>query len=318
MIAMMPRCGAGTRRLTAVLVGTWLCAAGAGATDLQFRTYTAERSGIAEMSVLILGEKSAVLIDSQWLLPDGSKLADMVAASGRQLTHVLLTHGHPDHYMGLGPVIERFPDAKVLARQPIIDEIANQFPAKWVHWQPMYGDQLPIEPVVPELLEGDSLMLEGNEIRFLDMPPAETMDATAYYVPSARALIVGDLVFSKMHAYLADLNNPTGWIRALEQLKAAGPIATVYPGHGPVGGPELLDEAIEYMKTYRSIATPGVPLREFAPRMMERYPDHAGAILLWWTRGPGFGIFGPKALGVPEALLRELPQHLLEGRDASP
>lgn len=301
------------RTLTLALV---VLAAGASAEDLEIRTYTAAHSGIGELSALVMGEHEAVLVDSQWLLSDGRALAEMIAATGRTLTHVLLTHGHPDHYMGLGPVIDRFPDAKVLARQPVVDEIATQFPAKWVHWEPMYGDELPVEPVVPQLLEGDSLMLEGHEIRFIDLPPAETMDATAYYVPSLKALIAGDLVFSKMHAYFADLNNPSGWIAALEQLRAAGPIETVYPGHGPVGGAELLDEQIAYMKTYRSVAAPGVPLREFAPEMMKRYPDHGGAILLWWTRGPGFGIFGPQALGLPDALMRELPPHLLEGGPA--
>lgn len=293
-----------------------LAPAHAPAADLEIRVYNAKASGIGELSALVLGEREAVLIDSQWLLSDGRALARMIGETGRTLTHVLLTHGHPDHYMGLGPVIDRFPDAKVLARQPIVDEIATQFPAKWVHWEPMYGDELPVEPVVPELLEGDAIELEGHEIRFVDMPPAETMDATAYYIPSAKALVAGDIVFSKMHAYFADLNNPTGWIAALEKLRNVGPIETVYPGHGPVGGPALLDEQIAYLRTYRSLAGPGVPLREFAPKMMARYPDHGGAILLWWTRGPGFGIFGPRALGVPDALLRELPPHLLEGRSA--
>jgi len=67
------------------------------------------------------------------------------------------------------------------------------------------------------------------------------MHATASYVPSEKVLIAGDLVFSKMHPYFADINNPTGWIEALQRLKTIGPITVVYPGHGPVGVPPALN-----------------------------------------------------------------------------
>lgn len=302
------------RRCFAGAVLAALSGMATAAPPLEFMAYNAKLSGIGEMSVIILGQREAVLIDSQWLLADGAELAETIAASGRRLTHVLLTHGHPDHYMGLAPVVARFPGVKVLAREPVRTEIAMQFKAKWVHWQSFIGDGIPTEPVIPGLLEGDELMLEGHAIRFVDLPPAETMDATAYYVPSARVLIPGDLIFAKMHAYFADLNNPQAWIAALRQIKQVGPIDVIFPGHGPVGGPELIDEQIAYMMTYQSIAGPGVPLKVFAPQMMERYPDYAGALLLWWTRGPGYGVYGPQELGVPAALLQELPPAMLDGK----
>jgi hypothetical protein len=37
--------------------------------------------------------------------------------------------------------------------------------------------------------------------------------------------------------------------------------------------------------------------------MTRRYPNHGLAILLWLTRGPGFGLAGAKEIGVPPALL---------------
>ncbi len=266
---------------------------------LQFQDYLGVNSGIFERAVLISGERDAVLIDTLWSLSDGERLAGEIAKTGRRLTHILITHGHPDHYWGLGPVLKRFPDAKVFARKPIVEEIANQFYSKWIHWQPLMGDDLPDKPIVPELLEGNSMLLEGHEIRFIDLEPAETMDATVYYIPSAKTVIPGDLVFNKMHAYFADLNNPTGWIKMLSLIKSVGPIDTVYPGHGPKGGIETIDNAIHYMQVYQSIALPGVPLNKIVPAMRERFPNYGGEMMLWWTRGPGFVIFGPRALGVP-------------------
>ena len=276
----------------------------------EYLVHEGKNSGIAEKSIVILGERDAVLIDAQWMLVDGAELAERIAETGRNLTHILLTHGHPDHYMGMAPIIEKFPQAKVLARAAVREEIEYQYPAKFIHWHQLMGDQLPVTPVLPEVFAGDVTMLEGTEIRWIDMPPAETMDATVFWIPADGALIPGDVVFAKTHAYFADLNHPNGWIKALEQLQRLKGIKTVYPGHGPVGGPEVLVEALRYMRHYADIAKPGVTLPTVADAMVSAFPDYEAELLLWWTRGPGFGVFGPRALGVPDNVLAQLPPPL--------
>ena len=253
-------------------------------------------------SILIMGRKDAVLIDGQWWLSEGRKLADMIGESGRRLTTILVTHAHPDHYMGLNAVVERFPDVRVLARKPVREEIQYGFPGKLLHWQEITQD-MPSRAVVPEDFDGRSIELEGHEIRFVDLPPAETVYATAYYVPSARVLIAGDLVFADSHLYMADTNDASVWIAALEFARKAGPIERIYPGHGPAGGMALIDRQIAYLETYRDVATPGKRVPDIAREMMQRYPDLRGAILLWLTRGPGFGLSGAAEFGVPPELL---------------
>ncbi|GAA3833637.1 MBL fold metallo-hydrolase [Streptomyces chiangmaiensis] len=58
---------------------------------------------------LITGERNAVLIDA---LMTVSRLADWVAANGKSLTTVFLTHGHGDHWFGLDTLLERFPHVR--------------------------------------------------------------------------------------------------------------------------------------------------------------------------------------------------------------
>ena len=291
-----------------MLIPLWWLPLITTAAPLHFQVYAGVKPSLYPNSILILGEKEAVLVDGQWWLSEGRKVADMIEQSGRRLTTVLITHAHPDHYMGLNAVLERFPDARVLARKPLHDEIRYSFQSKLRHWQELVPDDMPLQPVKTEVFNGASISLEGHEIRFIDLPPAETLHATAYYIPSARALITGDLVFSHSHAYFADVDNPDSWLHALHVARAAGPIDRVFPGHGPAGGPELIDRMLAYVRTYRSIARPGVRVATIARAMTRRYPDYDGTLLLWLTRGPGFALYGAREMGVPEALIPGPPR----------
>ena len=215
---------------------------------------------------------------------------------------IFITHAHPDHYGGVNAFAEAFPEATLLARQGVIDGML-EWPAKRLHWQDMFGDQLPVDLVYPRPLLGKAAYLADREMLFLDLPICETVHATAFYVPSARALIAGDLIFNRYHLYMGDTNNPTAWISAIEQARGIGPIDLVFPGHGKLGGVDICAETIRWLKDYRNVARPGVHFTAIAREMMRRYPDHGLALLLWLTRGPGFGTAGAREIGVPAELL---------------
>jgi glyoxylase-like metal-dependent hydrolase (beta-lactamase superfamily II) len=163
---------------------------------LELDLFIAEPRALASNAVLIKGKTEAVLVDSCLIQSDAQKLVKMIRASGRELTSVLITHAHPDHYFGLGDLREGFPAAKVYARKEVIDGM-REFRAKIVHWQEMYRGELPETLPLPEPLEGDSLQLEGHDIAFLDLFMVETVYATAFYLPAQKALIAGDLVYAQ-------------------------------------------------------------------------------------------------------------------------
>ena len=66
-------------------------------------------------STLIYGERDAVLVDALLTMNEGRALADWVAASGRNLTTIYITHGHGDHFFGASAILERFPAARMVA-----------------------------------------------------------------------------------------------------------------------------------------------------------------------------------------------------------
>jgi glyoxylase-like metal-dependent hydrolase (beta-lactamase superfamily II) len=269
---------------------------------LEFEMFVAEPRALASNAVLIKGLREAVLVDNCLIQSDAEKLVRMIRAAGRELTTVLITHAHPDHYFGLPAIREAFPSAKVYARPPVIDAM-REYRAKIVHWQEMYRGELPASIPMPQPLMGDSLTLEGHDIQFVDLFLVETVHATAFYLPEPETFIAGDLVYSQAQHYMSDVNDPGAWIEALGEVRQLGPIKVVFPGHGPVGGPELLDASIQWMRDYMEVAKPGVRFVDIAKAMMALYPKHALAILLWVTRGPGFGLGGAAELGMPSDVL---------------
>jgi glyoxylase-like metal-dependent hydrolase (beta-lactamase superfamily II) len=269
---------------------------------LTFHVFTGQDFALSNNAVLIAGQKEAVLIDTCLVLSDAARLVAMIRATGKTLNAVYITHAHPDHYFGNGVVQEAFPLAAIRARQGVID-FMKEYRAKLVHWREMFGDEMPRSLPMPEPLTGDHALLEGKEIRFVDLPICETVHATAFYIPSEKAVIVGDLVFSGMHHYVADTNYPESWIDALHAVRRLGLIERVFPGHGPVGGTELLDASEAWLRHYAEVAKQGVRFVDIAKEMMRLYPHYGLPLLLWLTRGPGFGLAGAKEIGVPPELL---------------
>src|SRR5262249_53725101 len=66
-------------------------------------------------ATLISGRRDAVLVDPLMTIEQGQALADWVAASGKNLTTVYITHGHGDHWFGLGSIRQRHPKVRAVA-----------------------------------------------------------------------------------------------------------------------------------------------------------------------------------------------------------
>ncbi|OJU63820.1 MAG: hypothetical protein BGO04_15195 [Microbacterium sp. 70-38] len=72
------------------------------------------------------------------------------------------------------------------------------------------------------------------------------------WLPDERVLFTGDLVFNGGTPFAVS-GSLGGWIAALEQMAALEP-AVVVPGHGDVGGPELLAPVAAYLRFVREYA----------------------------------------------------------------
>jgi glyoxylase-like metal-dependent hydrolase (beta-lactamase superfamily II) len=56
---------------------------------------------VANTTTVIHGEHEALLVDTFLSDAQTAELADWIAATGKRLTTMYITHAHPDHFFGL-------------------------------------------------------------------------------------------------------------------------------------------------------------------------------------------------------------------------
>src|SRR6266481_9514846 len=118
---------------------------------------------------LIYGERDAVLVDTFLSVQHSKELVDWVAESGKNLIAIYVTHAHGDHFFGLKLLLDRFPNARAFATASSVAGMQNQIDPDFIKsfWEPRFPGQVPSQLTAPEILEGDTLHLEGEELRVI-------------------------------------------------------------------------------------------------------------------------------------------------------
>src|ERR1700686_3626983 len=117
----------------------------------------------AMASTLIYGARDAVLVDAFMTVKQANALADWVAAKNMNLTIIYITHGHGDHWFGVGTLLERFPNAKVVATPNTVKVMRQNASPEALNgaWKPGFPGQIPDKLVIAEELVGNVIDLEG-------------------------------------------------------------------------------------------------------------------------------------------------------------
>src|ERR1700739_3605250 len=77
-------------------------------------------------STLIMGRRDAVLFDPPLTTTQAAEIGDRIAASGRELRQIYITHGHGDHWFGAIPLLQRFPGVTLRATEGTAKIMAAQ------------------------------------------------------------------------------------------------------------------------------------------------------------------------------------------------
>jgi glyoxylase-like metal-dependent hydrolase (beta-lactamase superfamily II) len=266
---------------------------------LEYRVFTATRPGVnpevptgyeslawvANSATLIYGERDAVLADTFFTLDHSAKLADQIAASGKNLTYIYVTHAHGDHFFGINMLKRRFPTVRAVAAASVVDRIDARLAGDMALLRSRFPGQVPDDPGTPERLDGASIELEGHPLIPIEAGYTDSADSTTLHVPSIGLIVAGDVVYNGIHPFLAETNSRTRreWIAALDRLEALEPRAVVaghkIPDHDD--DPRNIAETRQYLRDFiRLDKTTDTP-RALFDAMIYLYPDRANPGSLW-------------------------------------
>ncbi|WP_329551263.1 MBL fold metallo-hydrolase [Streptomyces sp. NBC_00696] len=251
----------------------------------------------------VIGGRDAVLVVETGLGPrNAEKVLEFAAeyARGRRI-YLTTTHFHPEHAFGAQAFTD---EATFLVNRAQAEDLK----VKGAGYLGMFrGLGAPVahqlEGVVlpePDLIYDDSYDLElgGRVVQLRATGRAHSKGDQVVRVPDAGVLFTGDLVEAGQFAifpwfppYDTDVSG-TRWIAVMERLAGEG-ARVVVPGHGAVGGPELLADVRDYLRLLRdetwvrrdSAMSEETIVEEVRALMVERHPEWAERD--WIDKGVG-------------------------------
>ena len=241
---------------------------------------------VANSSTLIYGERDAILVDTFLTAGQSKTLLDWVVSHGRNLTTIYVTHGHGDHFFGLVPLLERFPNARAVAVPDVVDEMKAQLSPASLDgfWRKRFPGEIAERLVAAEPLAGE-LTLEGHKLAVIDMGRTDTARSTALHVPSLDLIVAGDTVYNGIHPYLAETDTASRleWIAALDRLEALKPRFVVAGHKKPENDddPRNIAETRQYLLDFNRLDQATISPRELYEAMLALHPDRANPGSLW-------------------------------------
>jgi glyoxylase-like metal-dependent hydrolase (beta-lactamase superfamily II) len=243
----------------------------------------------AMASTLIYGNKDAVLVDAFMTITQSNVLADWVASKHRNLTTIYITHGHGDHWFGVGALLKRFPAAKLVATPGTVRVMRQNASPEALEsaWRPAFPDQIPDQLVIAQELDGNVIDLEGHALIIVEVGHTDTDHTTCLYVPSIGLVVAGDAAYNDVHLYLAESNSRKRreWIAALDTIESLKPRTVIATHKRPENddSPRIIEETRQYIRDFDRLTETTASAQELYDKMLELYPNRVNPGWALWS-----------------------------------
>ena len=211
----------------------------------------------------ILTDEGAVVIDTGPSKRYGQQMRAIIeASSGKPVSRVYLTHGHPDHFLGNQAYADRPIYALAGTRQTIRtlgDDLSANLYRLVGGWMEGTEANTPVQELKPGTVD-----VGGRTLRLISKLGHTDADL-AVFDEKTRTLFAGDLVFFERTPTTPNADI-TMWLAALDELDRLE-FAALVPGHGPVvRDHQAIEQTRAYLKwlrdSLRQAARRGLDLNE--------------------------------------------------------
>ena len=265
--------------------------------DLEVEVF---KGGFATVNSFIFSNgKSLIVMDVQRKTYEAKKLTKIIKSKNLPLTHILISHGHTDHFTGMPWFRKEFPEAKIVVANEAIKQDIKDY-AVYMNTGGETDSEPALEPALrpktadhPDgfdyennihVLSDNRLTLEGGGVLELttDYKPAEAKHIATVYSKDLNALFLSDFGYNRVHHWQGDdityaliANWRAELLRIKSQYMARNPI--VYPGHGDPTDMKMFDRMVQYIDDYTRITMAAKSREEAMSKMMALYPGYKEA-----------------------------------------
>ena len=167
------------------------------------------------------------------------------------------THHHGDHTYGNQIWADQ--GAVVVAHVGVLEEMKkfetgyfDGKPGRWEESAASRKDVAARQLKPPGLLFREDLFLDDGQhrVELVHFGVAHTRGDGFAWLPKEKILFTGDACVNGPYNYAGD-GDTAAWINTLRAAQKLGP-KIICPGHGPMGGPEILEDQISFFVTLRA------------------------------------------------------------------
>lgn len=245
--------------------------------QLTIEVFNASEDSFGVASVIISGETDAVLVDAQFTLADAEIVAQRIVESGKKLKTIYISHNDPDFYFGLQVFKKYFPEVTAFAPPSVVKKIAATSQKKLEVWGERLGNKITSNIVLPQILKGDHIELEGNELQIIGRQ--DFAEKTFVWIPSIKAVVGGINVFGDtFNLWMADAQTPESrqeWINVLDQILGLHP-EIVIPAHAKNTDSfdiKSVQHTKDYIQNYEESLTINKTSESLINAVTEKYPN---------------------------------------------
>ncbi|MGG6269858.1 MBL fold metallo-hydrolase [Leptolyngbya sp. AN03gr2] len=222
---------------------------------IHIHAYASPPEAFLVNSFLIETPNGVVVIDTQFLVTPAKTLKQKITALGKPILGVIITHPHPDHYNGTAILLEGLETIPIYSTEATYEGVKATETPKREFWTPTYQEEYPKSTLLPThiVTPGKPLIFDGVALLLDDLGAGEASDITVIYLPEHRQLIASDLVYYRVHPWLAE-GRSQQWLKQLELVKERYSEAIqVFNGHGEHSTLQGLDEQVDYITSFRDL-----------------------------------------------------------------